>query len=330
MVPAVDELEQLRAEQARLAALGPPNPKGEKKEKKKKERKRSREGREDKSPREEPKDLEVGQKELSTVFGGTGLDPDPKRRGKLIQKAKKMSKSKKKRKQKKSGSSKSSSSTSSRSSSTPSSDLRADGLFDEEKKIHRIWRKYPGVLTAQTLSEVRQHLLTGTGTVWSVEHRQVVFASIFLHYGRSQLVGKMQPVVQQEAVTLCLALGCIIQGKIASAGDVLSQRLKALESNCHGAHWSVSRHMELVRVDNPGMSEEGEALAAARLAREEDKLKSLMGRPAYGKGGEASQAAGKTRKGKDYKGTGKGPSNDGGKSKGGKDDSKKPWEKKKD
>ena len=36
------------------------------------------------------------------------------------------------------------------------------------------------------------------------------------------------------------------------------------------------------------------------------------------------------RKGKDYKGTGKGPSNDGGKSKGGKDDSKKPWEKKKD
>jgi hypothetical protein len=88
--------------------------------------------------------------------------------------------------------------------------------------------------------------------------------------------------------------------------------------------------MELVRVDNPGMSEEGEALAAARLAREEDKLKSLMGRPAYGKGGEASQAAGKTRKGKDYKGTGKGPSNDGGKSKGGKDDSKKPWEKKKD
>ena len=223
MVPAVDELEQLRAEQARLAALGPPTPKGEKKEKKKKERKRSREGREDKSPREEPKDLEVGQKEFSTVFGGTGLDPDPKRRGKLIQKAKKISKSKKKRKQKKSGSSKSSSSTSSRSSSTPSSDLRADGLFDEEKKIHRIWRKYPGVLTAQTLSEVRQHLLTGTGTVWSVEHRQVVFASLFLHYGRSQLAGKMQPVVQQEAVTLCLALDCIIQGKIASAGDVLSQ-----------------------------------------------------------------------------------------------------------
>lgn len=50
------------------------------------------------------------------------------------------------------------------------------------------------------------------------------------------------------------------------------------------AHIGVCRDMELVRVDNPGMSEEGEALAAARLAREEDKLKSLMGRPAYGKG----------------------------------------------
>ena len=78
------------------------------------------------------------------------------------------------------------------------------------------------------------------------------------------------------------------------------------------------------------MTEETERLGAARRAREEEKLRTLMVRPSSGKGGETSQG-GKTRKGKDGKGGYKGQSGDGGKSKGaqgGKEDSRGSWQRK--
>lgn len=78
------------------------------------------------------------------------------------------------------------------------------------------------------------------------------------------------------------------------------------------------------------MTEEQEKLAAARRAKEEDRLRSLMSRPPTGKGGEGGQG-GKTRKGKDSKGANKGQSGDSGKGKGnqgGRDDNKSGWQKK--
>ena len=77
----------------------------------------------------------------------------------------------------------------------------------------------------------------------------------------------------------------------------------------------MARQMELCRVENTGISEEGEALAAAKRAREEDRLRSLVRRPSGSKGGETFQE-GKTRKGKE-KGTGRGSANEGGRGKGG-------------
>lgn len=91
--------------------------------------------------------------------------------------------------------------------------------------------------------------------------------------------------------------------------------------------------MELCRIESMGVAEEGEALAAARRAKEEDRLKSLMGRPSGGKGGDFSQG-GKTRKGKEKGGsTGKGSTNEGNRGKGGqggKEESRGAWQKKKD
>ena len=77
------------------------------------------------------------------------------------------------------------------------------------------------------------------------------------------------------------------------------------------------------------MTEEQEKISAARQAREEERLRGLMSRPPSGKGGDYSQ--GKSRKGKDSKGSGKNQSGDAGKNRGGqggKDDQKTPWQKK--
>lgn len=73
-----------------------------KKEKKKRsaDEMRAEEGRLGESPNVKSTSLEQGQKALSEVYSGTGLDPNPSRREKILKKAKKIGKSKKKKKKK--------------------------------------------------------------------------------------------------------------------------------------------------------------------------------------------------------------------------------------
>ena len=89
----------------------------------------------------------------------------------------------------------------------------------------------------------------------------------------------------QEALTVSTCLDGLLRGRVASVCDVLSQRLKSLESLCKGAHWSVGRQLELVRAD-AGITGETEGLEAARRAREEDKLKATLARLSGGRGGD--------------------------------------------
>lgn len=77
------------------------------------------------------------------------------------------------------------------------------------------------------------------------------------------------------------------------------------------------------------MTDESEGLQAARQAREEEKLKTALSRgggPRAGDGGFGQ----KGKKGKDWKGSGKGGTEEGNKGKGGdhKKDPKTPWQKK--
>lgn len=258
------------------------------------------------------------------------MDPDVKRRTKMMKRARRLGQSKRKKKRKRGSSSEAKASSSTTTSST-SSDHGAEGLFDEERRLKKIWRQCPGALTAQALGEVKDSLMTGAGTMWSVDKASL--PPLFVHYARTHLMPQMTPVVQQEALTIALALDSLVQGKIASGLDVLSQRLKALEAGSKGAHWTVTRQLELCRIDTQGISEEGEALGAAKRAREEERLRTMMNRASSYKGGEASQWGGKTRKGKEGKGTSKGQPSEGNRGKGGsggKEDPNKGWQKKKD
>lgn len=303
-------------------------------ESKKKEKKRRREdkkgeeGRETKSPKGEEEVAEVGQKELKAVYENTGMDPDVKRRTRLMKKAQKLSRARRKKKKKKEDRSTSSVSGSSGSTSSTGSSPGSSGLFSEETRLKQLWKRYPGVLSAQAISEMKSSLMTGAGTMWSLDRSTL--PPLCTHYGRTQLMPHLSIVVQQETLTLCTAMDQLIQGKVASGLDVLAQRLKAIEAMSRGGHWSMARQMELCRVDGTGISEEGESPAAARRAKEEERLRNLMARPSGSKGGDFSQ--GKTRKGKE-KGTGKGGANEGNKGKGGqggREDNKGAWQKKKD
>ena len=145
-------------------------------------------------------------------------------------------------------SSESSSSTGSSSSSRSSlSAGGSGGLFSSEKRMKTIWRRYPGALTATAIEEARESLMSTSGTLWDVDRKQL--PPIITQYTRQQLASGMSPPMLQEALTVSTCLDGLLRGRVASVCDVLSQRLKSLESLCKGAHWSVGRQLELVRAD---------------------------------------------------------------------------------
>ena len=297
----------------------------DKKKAAKKEKKKRRgdgagagEGRDLRPPKRQQGDLETGQKALEDVYSSTGLDPDPVRRKKVLKRAKRLGKSKKKKKS--SSSTEGAESTSSSSTSTTSGG--ESGLFGEDTKLAKIWKRCPGALTAGGVREARQGLLNQTGTLWNVD--QVEVPAIFTQYCRQQVVQPhaISPAMSQELMTLAHAVDYLLMGKIAGAADILCQRIKSLEAVAKGSHWSTGRQLELVRHDQYSIAEGSEALGAARRAREEERLKNLLSKAPSGKGG-AQVYDGKGRKGKSAS---KGKPDEGGKGRGaeqrGRDDAK--------
>lgn len=111
---------------------------------------------------------------------------------------------------------------------------------------------------------------------------------------------------------------------------MVSQRLKALEALSRGTHWTIARQHELVKTDSGGMAGDEEAMAAAKQAREEERLRGLMGKAPGIRQAEGAPSGG--QKGKKGKGNGKGKQEDSQKGKnqdGKKEDTSTTWQKKK-
>eukprot|EP00435_Cladocopium_sp_Y103_P026559 s1297_g6.t1 len=313
--PGPDELEALRELQRKSQELerdgGKTDEKKSKKRKKKQEGVEGEEGRKERPPKRGIEDDEIGRKKLEDVFGGTGLDPDPVQRGRILRKAKRLGKGKKKKKKE---SSSEGDSTGSSSTSTSSSAKRhGRGLFEDENKLNQLWKRYPGSLTAHAVHEARHRLMSQAGTLWNLSDNEI--PPLFTQYARQQVLAhtSASPAIQQELLTISQALDFALMGKMASMADILCQRVKSLEATIEGSHWTFAREMELVRSDQFTMAEDSETLQAARRAREGDRLRNLLTRPQGSKGGGGD---GKTRKGSG-KPTAKGRPEEGGKGRGG-------------
>eukprot|EP00438_Fugacium_kawagutii_P015982 Skav227119 [mRNA] locus=scaffold199:491231:496900:+ [translate_table: standard] len=299
-----DELKDLRRKAEEEAARGGEGPPKDKKKKKKdkKSKKDSKEEAEKKEPAVE-EELELGQKSLKSLFEDTGLDPRAKVRQKMFRRAKKMKKKKSKKKKKSSSGGSGSESSSGSTSSTSTGRGEEDDLFDEDKSLVKIWKRYPGVLSASVVGEARKQLVTASGTAWNLDRSGV--PPVMTHYFRQTLAPAMSPPMQQESLTIAQCMDYCLQGKVASAMDIMAQRLKSLESNCRGAHWSVARQHELLRAESSGIVQDSEGrLAAAKRAREETRLQGLVKQPSSAKGKEWN-TGGKGKRGKEGKNQGK-------------------------
>ena len=219
--------------------------------------------------------LERGQKTLVALYEGTCLDPNAEARGRLLKKAKQFGgKESKKRKHS------SSEDGSSSSSSTESDDEEfGEGLFEERKRALRLTQRYPGSLATQTLMNMKESVLTQSGTLFSQDRKSL--PPIFSQYYRSEMQSLCSPSMSQELLTLCQGADLLLRGHPARALDLLAKRVKALEQQIRGGHWTVARQLELVSADSAGSSNCPEGAEAAKLAREERRNQLASQRP-YG------------------------------------------------
>eukprot|EP00435_Cladocopium_sp_Y103_P015081 s785_g3.t1 len=306
--PEIDELERLRQRKRELEKRDPApegRPPGEAgqvgsqssedtKEKRKKKKKRQK-----KEKKDENKVRGADPKSLEAVFAGTGLDPSPTKRKVIKKKARRAAK----RKLRKDASSSSSSGSSLGGDSTSSGE--PGRLFGEEARVKTVWKRFPGTLTLNTAEMMQSALVMQSGQPWSLDRAQV--PPIFSQYWRMYLHGRMSAPMAREAQTLSYIVDLLVQARVASATDVATQRLKALEQMAAGGHFSIAQRQELVPIESTMLSSPIETMDASKLHREEQKARSAASkqwerRPEWEKRNEDSKGKGKT---KDNKGKGK-------------------------
>ena len=224
-----EELEKAKEREGRESSPK----KKDKKEKKKKKTKETDEGAKPKESSDE--ELEVGQKALSALYEATGLDPNTKSRNKILRRAKRVGRGKKKKKKK---GSKSGGSDDSESDETTTTEEEEDGgLFQTERKLKRLWTKYPGSLAAQSIAEAKQQLVAAKS-----------IPPIMTQYVRQCVIPGTSAPMGQEILSVAQAIDNFLVGKAAAGLDLVCQRLKSLENLARGHHWSVGRQLELVRL----------------------------------------------------------------------------------
>ena len=121
---------------------------------------------------------------------------------------------------------------------------------------------------------------------------------------------RMNVRTSRELRSIAKALDLIAQGKADRAGDVLSQRYKALELYLSDSTWARAQFLELIPAEGASLVEKDEVLMASKEQNVEHRMRSTLSQPMWRpsqKGDGKSEEKGKTKgKGKGKKGRGPG------------------------
>ena len=178
-------------------------------------------------------------KSLEALFATTGLDPKEDVRRKLRKKAKRLG-----RRARSWKSSTGSSSSSSSSGSSTEEDGQYEELFTPLSAPQRIWRKYPGVLTATMLVEAQKVMMLQLGAgLREAEGRNI--RPLVTQYCRQHLMASMAAPVAREALHWSAVLDLLLEGRVASAMAVTEEFRRAEQVN-------ASRFTSPTRAATPG------------------------------------------------------------------------------
>lgn len=147
-----------------------------------------------------------------------------------------------------------------------------------------IGTRMPGALTAQSIEEMQESLLTASGQVWNTKEDSVPPLSI--HYFRTVLQPRMTGGIARESLTLSMMVDMALQGRVAESVDIGIQRLKALELISRGTDFRVAQRLELCPLELDAMASSTERRDALQENKEEAKLRfqSAKGGGDYRKG----------------------------------------------
>ena len=91
---------------------------------------------------------------------------------------------------------------------------------------------------------------------------------------------------ERELETLATALGYLLEGNLAAAGDCLAQRFKAVQWTASGAApWSVAEHLEVIGPTRKSLISPAEQAAAQEIEYKDLKLQRLIADRGRGSGG---------------------------------------------
>ena len=144
--------------------------------------------------------------------------------------------------------------------------------------LHRLSKKYPGKLMKSGLEEMGRYLADRIGEAgeevpWHQRRVMAYINQIMMAGGQGAGVGVRN---QREAMTLGGALDLLLSGSLASLGDLLMQRLKALETAMQDQNWQAARHQELIAPQMASLSTVAEKESAGKSELRQQKLRQSM------------------------------------------------------
>ena len=83
---------------------------------------------------------------------------------------------------------------------------------------------------------------------------------------------------ERELITLGTGIDLLLSGRLAELGDLMIQRLKALETSLSDQSWQTARHQELIPRQGASLTGEMEKRKAARYELAASKLRGMLNR----------------------------------------------------
>ena len=180
----------------------------------------------------------------------------------------------------------SSSSRSSRSDSkSPDFRFPTGRQAGRENSIQEMARLHPGTLLEKGLQMMEYHCDPVHGSASGDR-----FPASAMKYLRNVLQvldgANLGDRDMRELGTLASALDHLSRGNLAGLGDILIQRFKSIETaKKEGGNWKVGTQMELLPLENTGISSHTECRAAVRQTVQQAKLEDVLRNRPRGGGG---------------------------------------------
>ena len=80
----------------------------------------------------------------------------------------------------------------------------------------------------------------------------------------------------REMLTLCLSIDMLTAGTLGELGDLLVQRLKALERSVVDGGWHMAKHQELIQKSDAVLTQDDEVDVTAKAELRALKLKEAL------------------------------------------------------